>query len=483
MNFNKNIVSGVFWSAIQIIVNRIFSFVIKLFLARILFPEDFGLIGMAAVFISILSVFNELGMSAALVQRSKEDLSSEHYHTAFWTGVIWSIIIFSLVVFVVSPLAADFYSEPMLRKIIPFLSLGILISPINLVHKAKLTRSLNFKKLAIIENTSSFFAGVLSLSLAFLGAGVWALVFNSVTVFVIAMPQYFTATRWFPKVLWSKKAFKDIFGFGAYTTGTQLLGTVINQFDFLLVGKLMGASALGIYSFAFMITSVLKSQIIKILTKVMYPIYSKMNGEKDIMKKYYLKVLRINIFLVYPIMFFILLFAKHLIPLFFGDKWLGAVPIINVLSASVIISMIINSSNPLIRAYGKPGLELKIQVIKAFLFFLPFISLGTIYYGVIGTAIGYTVAVTFSVFLSMYYMNKLIGLRMGEIFKEIQKPAIASISTFTITFLYLEVTARDLWYTGIIVFILSLATIVFFFAEKEVLLMKNLFKQYAQKKY
>jgi teichuronic acid exporter len=126
-----------------------------------------------------VQVLNDLGVGAALVQRKAEDLRNEHYHTAFWVGVIWSVFLFLIMSVGVSQLAASFYHEPMLRQIIPVLSIGILFSPVNLVHKAQLTKQMNFKKLAFIDNTSNILAGTISLVIALMGAGVWSLVFNS----------------------------------------------------------------------------------------------------------------------------------------------------------------------------------------------------------------------------------------------------------------------------------------------------------------
>ena len=162
-----SILKGVFWNSLQVIINKSFSFVIKLVLAKILFPEEFGIVGMALVFTSFVEVFNDLGFGAALIQRNTEDLRAEHYHTAFWTGIGWSMIMYQLMIFVVSPFASRFYNEPLLLQIIPILSLSILSSPLILVHKAQLTKDLNFKKIARIENISAITSGIASLALAF----------------------------------------------------------------------------------------------------------------------------------------------------------------------------------------------------------------------------------------------------------------------------------------------------------------------------
>jgi len=129
-----------------LVINRTFSFVIKLILAKILFPEEFGLIGMAVVFTSFVEVFNDLGFGAAIVQKKENLINESHYHTAFWTGIVWAIVLYAFIYFFLADLAANFYDEPLLEEIIPVLSLGILLNPINMVHKAQLTRAMNFKK-------------------------------------------------------------------------------------------------------------------------------------------------------------------------------------------------------------------------------------------------------------------------------------------------------------------------------------------------
>src|SRR6195952_15331 len=120
----KLVASGIFWNFLQLIVNQSFNFILKLALAKLLFPSEFGIVGMATVFTGFVQVLNDLGVGAALVQRKEETLRKEHYHTAFWTGVIWSVGLFLIMTFGIGPLAASFYNKPILKLIIPVLSIG-----------------------------------------------------------------------------------------------------------------------------------------------------------------------------------------------------------------------------------------------------------------------------------------------------------------------------------------------------------------------
>lgn len=424
MATKQKIFSGVLWTTIQTVINRGFGFIVKLVLARLLLPEDFGIIGMAIVFIGFINVFNELGMSAALIQRKKELLRDIDFHTAFWTGILWALIVFLIVSFIIGPLAAWFYETPVLVKIIPALSISILVNPISLVHQVQLTKDLNFKKIAIINNVGSVGSGILALILAYLDAGVWALVVNSVAGAFIMVPLFFKATGWKPQLKWSKQSFKKIFGFGIYTTGTNLFGKLTANIDYLIVGKLIGVSALGFYSFAFILTDIFRGQLMGIIKNVMYPVFAQLQDDPDKMKSYYLTVIRINSLIVNPIMFGIILFSDYLVPAFFGEKWVSSIILIKILATSVIVHMIISSNSSLFRAKGKVRIELEMQIVKTLLFFIPAIVIGTYYFGTTGTATGYLIAKILTVIYTLIYSKKHLDIGMTEMFSSTVSPLL-----------------------------------------------------------
>lgn len=472
--FKKQFLSGVLWTSIEMLINRSFKFVIKLILARVLFPEDYGIVGMAVVFTSIIGVFNEMGMGAALIQKKEDSITNDDLNTAFWSGLLWSVFIYALMALVIGPIAANFYNEPILKKIIPVLSIGVLAAPIISLHNAILVRKLNFKKVSFISNTGAVFSGSLALILALNGAGVWSLVFDSVAGLVIVMPQYFYTTRWFPKFRFSKKSFKEIFGFGIFTTGTKLFGTINRQIDYLIVGKLLGASALGLYSFAFLLTSIARSQIIQLIEKVIYPLFSKFQEDPKTLKAYYLKIMKSAIFIIYPLMFGIILFSEYFVPIFFGNKWDEAIPVINFLSFGVIVSTIVSSSGVLIRSSGKPKLELKIATISSLFFFLPSILIGTYFYGLEGAAIGYIVAMVAKTFLILYMMNQIFEIKYLEIFRNIKNPIFVCITPF---FLIYSIKSFDFYWILYVGFYFLILVIMFsIFSREEVIILKSTLK-------
>lgn len=468
MNESKKLViNGVFWSSIQTVINQSFSFIVRLVLAKLLFPEEFGVVGMATVFIGFVQILNDLGIGAALVQRKEESLRETHYQTAFWTGVIWSVGLYIFICLVVAPLATSFYNEPLLKELIPFLSLGILSSPVNLVHKAQLTKAMNFKKIAFIENISSFVSGGTAIILATMGAGVWSLAFNAVASIVVAMPFYFNATKWKPKFMWEKSAFKDVFGFGLYTTGTNVVNYLIGNFDYLMIGKLLDSHSLGIYTFAFVLTDTFRSKLMTIINKVMYPVYGKMQSDVKSLKKYYLTTVNYNSIIVFPIMVFMIALGKPFIINVFGDKWGGSIEPLGILALAVMIHMMVNSNTSLIRGMGKPKLELILQIVKS-LIFIPTLFYAIHYYGILGAAWAVVVNKVIAVLIAQYTFNKLLNIKIStiEFWNAVKNPWIASIAAYISVF-YLNKLFVNLIVSALLL-LMTYATVLWLLMGKEI---------------
>ncbi|WP_276481359.1 lipopolysaccharide biosynthesis protein [Paraflavitalea pollutisoli] len=438
--------SGMVWNAIQMVVSQGFTLLIRMVLAKLLFPEQFGIVGMALVFTNLVQMFNDIGIGAALVQKKEEELTENHYHTAFWTGVIWSVALYLIMAFLLGPFAAHFYEQPILASIIPIISIGILSSPVNLVQQAMLTKKMNFKRIAVINNYATIFSGVLSLALAFLGAGIWALVFNAVASFVITMPMFFRATGWRPKMVWNKQAFKEIFGFGAYTTGTNVVSYLMNNVDYFLIGKLLSAVPLGIYTLAFVLTDTFRGKLMAVINNVMYPLYSKKQDDPASVKKYYLKVIEYNSLVVYPIMLFFMVYGESFILNFFGEKWTDTIVPLKILSGSVMLHMLVNSNTVLIRGLGKAGLEMKLQLFKACIF-IPTLSIGIYYYGIVGAAWAVLINKFIAVLIAQYTFNYLLNIKMkvGEFLSCVKVPFIATFVALAISLSLYKFQLHYIW--------------------------------------
>ncbi len=448
------------WSVIEVVVKRALDFIVKLILARLLFPEDFGVIGMATVFTTFIQVLNDAGMGPAIIQ--KKDLTEKHLNTVFWTNIGWSVLLYLVLSFIVAPLAADFYEQPVLATIMPVLSISILTNALNTVHFSQLRRDLNFKRIAFIRNASSFIAGVIAICMAFLDFGVWALVANSVIAYVITVPLFYKATRWKPSRQWDKKILKEILSFGIFITGSKVIMNLVGNADYLLIGKWAGSVALGAYTLAFMMTNLVSGQVTSMLDTVMFPFYSSIQDDFEKLRKYYLKLVGYYTLILYPIMLTLFLFAKELVPLFFGDKWDETILPLQILSLAVMVSVLTTGYNLLFRSTGNPKYEFKIQRITSLGIYLPCLSIGVYFYGIIGAAMGILVSNIISFFIHQYVLKKHFRINTGDIFRQTYKTIALCLILVAVVFILRYYKMNEYFILGIYTFLLGGAYLVLF---------------------
>jgi teichuronic acid exporter len=446
---SKQVVSGVVWTTIQTVINRSSGFIVKMILARLLFPEDYGLVGMAVVFSSFFKTFTDLGFGSAIIQRPQEKLDNEYLSTAFWSNIVWSIITFGILSFVIGPFAQSFYGEPKLIFIIPALGIPILTTPLFLIQRSVLTKNLEFKKIAVINNTASISSGIISVILAFMGFGVWALVAQSVVQSIIEWPLYSKYSKWKPSKVWNKFAFRDMFGFGAYTTLSGLVYKFSSQGDYLLVGKILGKIELGLYSFAFILTDSIRVQVRNIVDAVMYPIYSKTQDDSKKQVFFLHKSVLFNSLAISPIMG-VLFVSTELITLIFGEKWIGSLIVIKIIAVSVVIQIITNSFSTIMRANDKSYQEFKLQAFKVFVFYLPLIFLGTYYYGLIGCSIAVVLARLIINIINLWALNKYLSIEPTGIISSFIKGTIPTVIAVILTMFLSTVINLESWWLSII---------------------------------
>lgn len=465
-SLNKKIKKGVVWSTVDFAAKAGLQFVFQIVLARLLFPEDFGLLGMALVVTTILKAFVEMGMGAALVQIDESKYNNNILNTAFWSSFGINIFLYLIIAFVVGPIAADFYNEPQLIKIFPVLTFNIIINSFNMVQLVQLTRSMDFKKLAYAGIISMLASTIICIVLAYLNYGVWSLVIQQPLMALIALPVYIYFNKWFPKFHWNIDEFKQIFSFGMYTTGTQLTNSLTSQIDYLLIGKLLNSQQLGLYSLAFQITDLVKSKVVTIITKVMYPVYAKVQNDKQKIRGYYQQVVKSNFLIVAPIMLVLLLYAEDFVLVFFGEKWADAIPLIEILSLASIIQVLASSNTSLIRGIGYPKLEFQLQLLKTLLIFVPSIIIGVKLNGVIGAAWAVLVNYTFAVIIAHIVLYKLIGYTIIDLWNGV-KTILLCLIIASLTYLIYKFIWHN-FYFGIVSWCVSYLGLICLFLKKEI---------------
>jgi teichuronic acid exporter len=434
MQYHKHVVSGVTWTTIQTFINRGMGFIVKLILARLLFPEDYGLIGMAIVFAGIFKVFTDLGFGSAIIQRKEELVTIQYLSTAYWTNLIWSICLYIALVFVIGPFAASFYKEPILLYVIPALGISVISTPLFYIQKALLVRNLKFKKIAVINNSGSIIGGVLAIVMAILDMGVWALVAQSFFQTIVEFVLYNRYVKWKPILVLDKSSFKDMFGFGAYTTLSALIYKFSTEGINLFIGKILGKIELGLYSFAYILTDSIRVQIRQIIDMVMYPIYSKNQDEKN--KQLYLleKSIFFNSLILTPIMGTMFI-CTDIITIVFGEKWFGSIIIVKIVALSVIVQTVSNSFSTIMRANNLNKVEFNLQLVKVLFVFVPIVFIGTYYYGIVGTSLGVLISRIIMNQINLFAMSKYLAIPNRILYKAFFDGSIPTFISALLTFL------------------------------------------------
>ncbi|MGE0090596.1 MAG: lipopolysaccharide biosynthesis protein [Bacteroidales bacterium] len=470
----KKIVKGVKWAGLEFILNFAGQLGIKLLLAKILLPSDFGIVSMTSIFIAIVTAGSELGMGAALIQK-KDDINAQRlYDTAFWTGLIWGSILFLFMIVVVAPFAAYFYEVPILRKLIPFLSLGILLKPLSLIHTVVLTRDMNFRRMAIINNFSVFISGSISILLAMSGLGVWALAANSVLIVFISIPLLYLTTKWKPKLEWYRPYFNEIFGFGMYSTGTSIFSTTTYNIDNLMIGKFLGSEPLGAYALSFSLTEVIRQTVSSILNKVLYPVFGKFQDDKKKLKSYFLKIINLNAIILYPIMSFLAVWGGDLIRGFFGEKWISSIIPLRLLAIAVMVHLMINSFASIFRGMGFPKIEFKVLLFTTLFVLIPGLFIGIKYGGLLGAALAILVNKLVLVIVGFILLNKYIGVTINELVNELYKPILSLLISTLITYFLTSFFIHRTWIITGTLYGLLYISFIFILEQKKI---KSLYLQ------
>lgn len=415
---NKKITKGVGWTSVATFGKQGLRLLLKLVLAKLLLPEHYGLIGMAMVFISFITLISELGMGAALIQKPEEQMNERYYSTAFWINLIVSIAGFMIITVAVAPAAAWFYDEEMLVKLIPVLAIPVILDSLYLIPKVKLSRALNFRPQAIREIVSVLIAGTISIYLAIQGFGVWSLAFNGIIASVVSIILYYYHVDWKPQLIFDKEAFYSLFGFGGYVMVENIFSFFTSNIDYILIGKLIGSSALGVYTLAFILTDTFRKQFLNILSKVLYPAYSSIQHDIQQLKKYFLTVIRINGLVLFPIMTTFVVLAEPIILVGFGEEWRNTVFPLRMLALAVIVHVLGGTVATIMRSIGRADLIMKLNIFTTIFITVPAISLGAVFYGINGVAVGVLVNKVLSYLVSQKYVYQELQLTIWTVLKQ-----------------------------------------------------------------
>ncbi len=399
-SLSKRVVQGGLWVFALRILNRGLGFIRTIILARLLAPEDFGLLGIGMLAIATIETFSQTGFGHALIQK-KENIDS-YLDTAWTISAIRGIVLF-LIIFVFAPFIANFFNSDQAILVIRVIAISTLITGFKNIGVLFFFKKLEFNKQFIYELSGTLFDLSVAITLAFILRNVWALIWGGLAGNILRLCMSYWLHPYRPKFRIKKREAKDLFHFGKWIVGSGILGFLINQGDDIFVGKMIGITALGIYQMAYLLSNLPATEITHVVSQVTFPAYSTLQDDLPKLRTVFLKVLQLTIFFSAPIAGGIFILIPEFTQLVMGDKWMPMVPVMQILVFAGLIRSLAGTTGPIFYAVGRPQIETKWQTIRLFILAMliyPF----TVRWGLTGTAmvvsiniliatIGYCVAV------------------------------------------------------------------------------------------
>lgn len=429
-DLKKKTVSGVLWSfAGQFSVQGI-QFLVSIVLARLLSPDDYGMIGMLAIFLAISQVFIDGGFSSALIQRKECDDTT--YSTVFYINVGISIICYGIL-FVAAPFIASFYGQPILKDIARVSSLSLIIGALSATNTVQLTKRIDFKTQSKINVLSAILSGITGIVMAYSGFGVWALVAQSVSLALFKLIMTVMSVRWFPSLVFSGTIFKELFSFGSKLVVVSLISSVYTNIRSLIIGKRFSPADLGQYTTANKFATMVGTSLSGVLYNVSFPVLSKVQDDDAVLLDAYKRFLSVSAFAIFPLMMLLAGIAEPLIRFLVTDKWLECVPFLQILCFGWMYDCLTKINLNLLYVKGRSDLVLRLEIVKKTIAFT--ILFASCFLGIIGICVGAAIYDFIAFFCNTYYTKRLLGYGFKEQFLQTLPYLLLSLMVLAVSLL------------------------------------------------
>ncbi|MBW2594456.1 MAG: lipopolysaccharide biosynthesis protein [Deltaproteobacteria bacterium] len=362
-SLSKKVVRGGMWVFGLRIIDRGLGFVRTIILARLLAPEDFGLLGIAMLAIATLETFSQTGFQTALIQK-KENVES-YLDTAWTVSAIRGVLIF-LILFLFAPLVATFFNSPQAMLVIKVIAVSTLLSGFRNIGILFFQKELEFNKQFIYEFSATLVDITIAITLAFMLRSVWALVWGGLAANFVRLFMSYILHPYRPHVRLNKGEFKELFGFGKWVLGSSILVFLVTQGDDIFVGKMLGVTALGFYQMAYLISNMPTTEIAHVASQVTFPAYSKLQNDIQRLKEAYFDALQLTAFVSIPMAGGIFVLAPEFTQIFLGEKWMPMVSAMQVLVLAGLVRSIAATAGTLFVAIGRPQIDTLWEITRLF---------------------------------------------------------------------------------------------------------------------
>ncbi len=397
-------IAGMVWVTLDKLGGSGVNFVITVLLARLLFPEDFGLVTMAMVFFEFSSVFVESGFSTALIR--EKSISAADKSTTFIFNMVSALLLYG-VLFLCAPLIADFYRTPALILIVRVMGLNLIVDALSIVQTSVLIQRVAFRSQAMARFGGVVISGTVGVLLAYQGYGVWALVARILVNGTMLAVLLWRLDPWKPSLVFDKASFRRLFRFGSRILAAGLLDKFFSQAYKLVIGKFFLAATLGFYAQAGVFVNMVINTLFRPVQTVSYPILSKLQDDRVRLKTGYRAILRLGSFIVFPVFVLLGVLAEQVIGVLLGEKWLPSAPYLQLLCAAGATVHLSQVNLNMLLVLGRSDLSLRLEIVKKVNIAIG-IAIG-IQYGIMGLVVGEVIVSYVNLMVNAYYSRALLS--------------------------------------------------------------------------
>lgn len=423
MNLRNDVLNALKWLAGARLFGQIISWSVTLLVIRILSPTDYGLMAIATVFIGFAALFREIGLYDAMVQ--KRDLEAYQIEQAFGLLILGNSFIYILIYFL-APVFSLFYDDTRLTLIIRILGLQFPLAAFGIVQDAMLSRNMDFRKKAYVNLSVVLGASLTTLAFAMFNFGVWALVFGNMAGTLIRPFGLTLAARHWCRPRFSSKGMTDLLRFGGFVTANRMIWYVYTQSDILIIGKVLGKEMLGIYAIAMQLASLPMQKVSGIINQIGLAAYSTVQNNMDLLKYNFLKVVRINSFLAFPIFWGISCISPELVRGVLSEKWQMAILPLQIISFMMPLRMVVHGGDSALDAIGKPHIGTFNSFIALLIMPVSF-YFGSKYWGLIGASSTWLLVYPMIAFMQLKLSLPALAINIIDYFSSMSAPAIGSL--------------------------------------------------------
>lgn len=430
MSIKQKAVKGALWTAIQNWIGQAGAFVVFFVLARLLQPEDFGLVALANVFLAFMQIFLEQGFAQALIQR--DELEPEHLDTAFWTNIIIGLIL-ATISFVSAEGIAYGLKQPELIPVLRCFSFIFLINAFRGTQQAILERQFAFKVIALRSVLGIVVGGFVGITMAVQGFGVFSLVGQQLTNELVGTIVLWQASDWRPKFKFSWTHFQELFKFGSNILVLNFIGFFNTRLNEFLIGYFLGSVVLGYYAISYRILQVATQLLVRTTSGVSLPTFSRLKNDLDRFRSTFYTVTRLTSAIAFPVFAGMAVMAPELVPVMFGQQWLPAVPLIRLLAIAGIVRSVSFFKSSVLVALGEPAWTVRLKILSVVINIVGFFIAYP--WGILAVTAAIVIRGIIVFPIGQWAIARIISIPLGTYLKQFVVPLTSSLGMIAVLLL------------------------------------------------